>query len=164
MDRSVVSAAAYLKAMPADRYALVEAVRRAILDHLPDGYVEILQYGMIGYAVPLALYPPGYHARRGEPLPYAALGSQKRHIAVHLMGIYADPYGQAWLRAAWARAGKRLDMGKGCVRFRGIDDVPIDALGAAIARLPIADYVKLYEAGRASRRAGARSKAASWSM
>jgi len=91
MDRSVVSAAAYLKAMPADRYALVEAVRRAILDHLPDGYVEILQYGMIGYAVPLALYPPGYHARRGEPLPYAALGSQKRHIAVHLMGIYAGP-------------------------------------------------------------------------
>jgi hypothetical protein len=164
MGDASTSVAGYLKGLPVERRALVEAVRRTILDHLPEGYVEVMQYGMIGYAVPIALYPAGYHARRGEPLPYVALGNQKHHVAVHLFGLYADPKGEAWLRATWARTGKRLDMGKGCVRFRSLDDVPVDALGAAVARLPVRDFIDLYEAGRASRRSGTRNKAASRSM
>ena len=135
---------AYLAELPAERREAVEAVRRVILENLPDGFVEGMQYGMIGYYVPLERYPETYN---GQPLGVAALASQKRYLALYLMGIYADG-DAAWFRERWTAAGKKLDMGKSCVRFRRLEDVPLDVVGEAIARTSVEDFIALYERSR----------------
>src|ERR1043166_6063897 len=106
----------YLKALPEDRRAAISAVRDVILANLSKGYAECMQYGMIGYVVPHSLYPAGYHCRPSEPLTYAMLGSQKNHMALYLMCAYGDPKTNEWFRKAYAATGKKLDMGKACVR------------------------------------------------
>jgi len=135
----------YLDSLPADRRAAITAVRRVILKNLPKGYQEAMQYGMIGYSVPLKLYPPGYHCKKDEPLPYAALASQKNHMALYLCTVYGDKKTAGWFRKAVMAAGKKLDMGKSCVRFRKIDDLPLDVIGKAIARTSVKDLIKHYE-------------------
>ncbi len=136
---------AYLDELPTDRRATVESVRRVILEHLPEGFEEGMQYGMIGYYVPLSRYPDTYN---GEPLGIAALANQKRYISLYLMGIYANDADAWWFREQWTLSGKRLDMGKSCVRFKKLDDVPLDVVGAAIARVSVADFIADYERGR----------------
>ena len=120
-------------------------MRSAILDSLPDGYAEEMRWGMISYEVPLAIQPDTYN---GKPLMYAALASQKRHMAVYLSGVYADPEARADFERAYRASGKRFDMGKSCVRFRRLGDLPLDVIGDAIARYPIEDFVDLYHRGR----------------
>ena len=93
-------------------------MREVILAHLPEGYEEMMQYGMIGYVVPHSLYPAGYHCDPKQPLPFAHLGSQKNHMALYLMCVYLDSPIADWFRSAWAASGKKLDMGKACVRFK----------------------------------------------
>jgi hypothetical protein len=137
---------AYLDELPGDRRATVEAVRAVILEHLPAGFEEGMQYGMIGYYVPLARYPTTYN---GEPLGIAALANQKRYISLYLMGIYANDADAWWFREQWTLSGKRLDMGKSCVRFKNLDDVPLDVVGAAIARVSVDDFIADYERARA---------------
>jgi hypothetical protein len=137
----------YLGELPGDRRATVEAVRAVILEHLPNGFEEGMQYGMIGYYVPLARYPDTYN---GEPLGIAALANQKRYISLYLMGIYANEADAWWFREQWTLSGKRLDMGKSCVRFKSLDDVPLDVVGAAIARVSVDDFIADYEQARAS--------------
>jgi hypothetical protein len=100
---------------------------------------------MVAWYVPLERYPDTYN---GQPLAFASLASQKRHMALYLMGVYGDE-SQAWLRERWAEAGKKLDMGKSCVRFRRLDDLPLAAVGEAIARTPVEDFVAAYERSRA---------------
>ncbi len=137
----------YLKSLPDDRRRALEAVRRVIRKNLPKGYAEGIQYGMIGYYVPHSLYPDGYHCDPSQPLPYASLASQKKHMAVYMMGLYGDLRQDAWFRKAWAKAtDARLDMGKCCVRFRKLEDLPLDVIGEAIARFPCKDYIERYEA------------------
>ena len=135
----------YLAGLPDDRREPIAAVRAAILEHLPPGYEEQMQYGMISYVVPLDRYPETYN---GEPLAIASLASQKRYMSLYLMGVYGDE-GQDWLRRRWAESGKKLDMGKSCVRFRRLDDLPLDVVGEAIARTPVEDLVAAYERSRA---------------
>jgi hypothetical protein len=135
----------YLAEQPADRRATLEAVRGVILDHLPPGFVEGMQYGMIGYFVPLDRYPDTYN---GQPLGIAALANQKRYLSLYLMGIYADDDEASWFRARWNESGKRLDMGKSCVRFRTLDDVPLGVVGEAIARTSVDDFIAHYERAR----------------
>jgi hypothetical protein len=135
----------YLEGLPADRREDIGAVRKVILANLPKGYEECMSYGMIGYVVPHSLYPPGYHCDPKLPLPYAILGSQKNHMALHLMTVYGDPIMEKWFRNAWSAAGKKLDMGKACVRFKKIEDVPLDVVGRLIARVPVKDYIALME-------------------
>ena len=134
----------YLAALPDDRRAAIEAVRKVIRKNLPKGYEEGMQYGMIGYHVPHKLYPPGYHCDPKQPLPFAALASQKNYMSVYLM-CYMDEKMDKWLRAAWAKSGKKLDMGKSCIRFKKVDDLALDIIGEAIARVPPAEYIELYE-------------------
>jgi hypothetical protein len=134
----------YLDSLPADRRKELEAVRKVIRKHLPKGYVECM-YGMIGYAVPLKLYPPGYHCTPNTPLPYAGLASQKNFISVYLCSIYWDKGSDSWFRKALKASGKKLDMGKSCIRFRRAADLPLDLIGKAVARFPVADFIKLYE-------------------
>ncbi len=136
----------YLADLPADRREVLEAVRAVILKNLPKGYAEGMQYGMIGYFVPHSVYPPGYHCDPKQPLPFAGLASQKNHMAIYLMCVYGDREHEAWFRDAWAKTGKKLDMGKSCVRFRKIDDLALDVLGKAIKRVPPKKFIKLYEA------------------
>jgi hypothetical protein len=136
----------YLAELPADRRAALEAVRKVIRKNLDKGYAEGMQYGMIGYYVPHKVYPPGYHCDPKQPLPFAGLASQKNHMSVYLMCLYGNSENEAWFRKEWAKTGKKLDMGKACIRFRKLEDLPLDVIGQAVARVPAKDYVAYYEA------------------
>jgi len=135
----------YLQALPVDRQAAMRAVRDVILANLPKGYEECMNYGMIGYVVPHSFYPAGYHCDPKQPLPFACLGSQKNHMAIYLMNVYGDPATEAWFRKAWQASGKKLDMGKSCVRFKKLEDVPLDVIGQVIARTPVKNYIARVE-------------------
>ncbi len=136
---------AYLESLPEPRRTAIFAVRQAILANLPKGYEERMQYGMISYVVPHSLYPAGYHCNPKLPLTYASLGSQKNHMAIYLMCAYGDAATERWLRDAYKAAGKKLDMGKACVRFRKLEDVPLEVIGQAIARVSVRDYIARVE-------------------
>jgi hypothetical protein len=135
---------AYLAELPGERREAIEAVRRVILDNLPDGFVEGMQYGMIGYFVPLERYPETYN---GEPLSVAGLASQKRYMSLYLMCVYADD-DVSWFEERWTATGRTLDMGKSCVRFRRLEDVALDVVGEAIARTSVDDFIAQYERSR----------------
>jgi len=132
----------YLDELPEDRRQALTAVRKVVLDHLPAGFEEVMQYGMISYVVPLDRFPSTYN---GQPLAVASLASQKRHMALYLMGIYGDEDNQTWLRQQWATTGKKLDMGKSCLRFRSLDDLALAVVGEAIARTSVADLIDQHD-------------------
>ena len=155
MQSKATSVAEYLSELPGDRREAIEAVRAVILKNLPKGYEEGVQYGMIGYYVPHSVYPAGYHCDPKQPLPFAGLASQKNHMSLYLMCIYGDPENEAWFRAAWAKTGKKLDMGKSCVRFKKIDDVPLKVIGEAIRRVPAKKFIEHYESAIKSAGKGA---------
>ncbi len=138
-DRPINPAVAeYLAALPPERRDALEAIRAVILERLPPGYEESFGYGMLVYQVPLAVYPDTYN---GQPFMYAALASQKQHISLYLMAVYGDDGIRDRFLAAWRASGHRLDMGKSCVRFRRLDDVPLDVVGDAIAAVPMDRFV-----------------------
>jgi hypothetical protein len=147
MQSDAATVEQYLAELPDDRRPAIEAVRHVVLTNLPRGFVEGMQYGMIGYYIPLERYPDTYN---GQPLGIASLANQKRYMAVYLMGIYANDYDARWFKERWEATGKRLDMGKSCVRFRKLDDVPLDVLGEAIARTSAEDFIAAYETARAA--------------
>ncbi|MHC4274611.1 MAG: DUF1801 domain-containing protein [Planctomycetota bacterium] len=137
--------AQYLKALPKDRRDALQAVRKVILDNLDAGYAEIFQNGAIGYVVPHSVFPPGYHCDPSQPLPYVGLASQKNYMAVYLFCVYGSESEQRWFREAWTKTGKKLDMGKSCVRFKKLDDVALDVIGKAIKRTPAKKFIAYYE-------------------
>jgi hypothetical protein len=137
--------AEYLAGLPAERRAVVAKVRGLIRRHLPRGYRECVRWGMLSYEIPLSRYPETYN---GQPLAYVALAAQKNHCALYLMGTYADGQQSARLAAAFKKAGKRVDMGKSCLRFRSLDDLPLAAIGETIASTSPERFIALYEAGR----------------
>ena len=139
----------YLSELDDGRRGAIAAVRGVILDNLPGGYEEAIQFGMITYVVPFSVLADTYN---GQPLMYAALASQKRHMAVYLTNVYADGSVEAWFRERYLATGKRLDMGKSCVRFRKLDDLPLELVGEAIAKTPIAEFVEIYKASRQGRK------------
>ncbi|MFK7739809.1 MAG: DUF1801 domain-containing protein [Planctomycetota bacterium] len=141
--------AQYLKELPEDRRKAITAVRKVFLAQLDDGFAEGMQYGMIGYHVPHKVFPDGYHCDPKQPLPYAALASQKNHMSIYLFGIYVDPSDVAWFEKAWLAAGKKLDMGKSCIRFKSVDDLALDVLAEALERMPSPRFIAAYEASRA---------------
>ena len=136
----------YLAELPEDRRAVVSAVRDVVLRNLPEGYQESMAFGMIGYGIPLERYPDTYN---GQPLSYAALAAQKNYYALYLLGAYQDSEQERQLREAFQAAGKKLDMGKSCVRFKKLDDLPLDAIGRFIASTPPEAFIAHYEAARA---------------
>ena len=135
----------YMAQLPADRRETIAAVRDCVNANLPDGFVEGIQYGMIGWYVPLDRYPDTYN---GQPLGVAALAAQKSHNALYLMTVYGDPALETWFTKAFAKAGKKLDMGKSCVRFKSADDLPLDAIGRLVAEVPPERLIAAYEASR----------------
>ena len=140
----------YLSSLSEERREVLQTVRQAILQNLPQGYEEGIQYGMIGYYVPHQIYPAGYHADPRQPVPFAGLASQKNHMAIYLMSVYADPELECWFREAWINAGKKLDMGKSCVRFKKLDAVPLDVIAETVRRVPVSDFIDQYESSRVS--------------
>jgi hypothetical protein len=149
MARSAASTVdEYLAELPEDRRAAISTVRDAVLRHLPDGYREGMAWGMIGYCIPLETYPKTYN---GQPLSFVALAAQKGYNALYLTCVYGDAERERRLREAFQAAGKKLDMGKSCIRFKSPDDLPLNAIGALIADTPPQALIARHEAvhGRA---------------
>jgi hypothetical protein len=139
----------YLNSLPENRREPIRTVRQIILDNLPEGFEEVMNWGMITYQVPLSAYPDTYN---GQPLMYAALASQKNHMAVYLMSIYAAEDSRVNFEKAYQRTGKRLDAGKSCVRFRKLDDLPLPLIGESIASMSMNDVIQMYEKSRSPRK------------
>ena len=135
----------YLAELPPERGALVSRLRDLVNANLPGGYVERMSWGMIGWEVPLDRYPDTYN---GQPLVYAALAAQKNHTALYLNCIYASAERTDRMKQAWAAAGKKLDMGKSCLRFKREDQIAEDVLAEAIRSVPVETFIAEYEAGR----------------
>jgi uncharacterized protein YdhG (YjbR/CyaY superfamily) len=134
----------YLQVLPEDRRAVVAAVREVIVKNLPKGYCETFAYGMPTYVVPLEVYPDTYNK---QPLCYAAVAAQKNHFAVYLMcGMH--PKIHKVLQDGFKKAGKKLDMGKSCVRFKKLEDLPLDVIGNVVASVPMKKYLEFYEESR----------------
>lgn len=146
MQSNAATVDEYLQSLPPDRRAAIAAVRQAILDNKDADIEEGMQYGMIGYYVPHRVFPRGYHCDPSQPVPYASIASQKNHMAVYLMCVYGSEAMEQRLREGFAKAGKRLDMGKSCLRFKRIEDISLDAIGDVIRRASAAKYLESYVA------------------
>ena len=145
MQSSAKTVQEYLNELPTNRREAISAVRGVILANLPKGYEECMSYGMVGYVVPHSIYPKRYQCNPKVPLPFVNLGSQKNHMALHLMCCYCDPKLKAWFEKAWKDAGKQFDMGGGCVRFKKLEDVPLEVIGQLVASLPVDVYIRRIE-------------------
>ena len=131
--------------MPEDRRAAISAVRQVVLENLPQGYEEMMQFGMIGYVIPLERYPVTYN---GQALQYAVRASQKNYMSLYLRNVYSDEAVEIWFVDRYKDSGKRLDMGKACVRFKSLQDLSIDLVGEAIALTPVDRFIERYEMSR----------------
>ena len=140
----------YLEELSPERREQIEAVRAVILENLPEGYEEVINWGMITYQVPLEVYPDTYNKK---PLMYAALASQKNHMAVYLTGIYMDDEAREEFETAYRATGKRYDVGKSCVRFRKLDNLPLPLIGESIAAMPMDEYIERVKAVHSPRKA-----------
>jgi hypothetical protein len=165
MQSKATTVDGYLRSLPEDRRAAISAVREVILKNLDASYEEGIQYGIIGYYVPHRVYPKGYHCDPRQPLPFAHIASQKNYMSLYLMCVYGgcgeDSSGDQharWFREAWAKTGKKLDMGKACIRFKKLDDLPLDVIGEAIRRVPAAKYIEFCDAAQARERKPAERK------
>lgn len=149
MRSSASTVEEYLAELPEERREAIEAVRHVILKNLPEDYEEVMNWGMITYQVPLEIYPDTYNKK---PLIYAALAAQKNHMAVYLTAIYMDEGKSREFEAAYKATGKRYDVGKSCVRFRELVDLPLELIGESIASLPVSEFVvRVKEAGSVRR-------------
>ncbi len=142
---------AYLASLPADRREAIEAVRDVVLKNLPKGYVEGVAYGMLGYVVPLEVYPDTYNR---QPLVYAALASHKSYMTLYLNSIYTVDGAAEEFEQAYRATGKRYDVGKSCVRFRKLDDLPLPLIGKTIKATPVKRFVEIAEAAREASKGG----------
>ena len=136
----------YLSELPPERSEPIKKLRNAVLKNLPEGFKEEMNYGMIGYVVPHSIYPDGYHCDPKLPLPFACIASQKNFIAFYHMGIYADAKLLDWFLKEYPKHTKqKLDMGKSCIRFKKLDQIPYDLIGELISRIKAKDWIKIYE-------------------
>jgi hypothetical protein len=145
MQSKAATVEQYLSELPEERRAAIEAVRQVILKNLDKDFEEGIQYGMIGYYVPHRVYPAGYHCDPKQPLPFAGLGSQKNYMSLYLMCVYGQASQREWFEQAWAKAGKKLNMGKSCVRFKRLDELALDVIAEAIRRVSAKRYIEICE-------------------
>jgi hypothetical protein len=145
VSSAVTTVKDYLAELPEENRKTIEAVHKVLRKNMPKGYVEQMQYGMITYAVPLKRFAETYN---GQPLGYVSVAAQKNHYAVYLMGIYGDERLRKWFESEYKKSSKRLDVGKCCVRFKRLEDLPLDVVGEAVSKMPVDDFVALYEKAR----------------
>ncbi|TYP94092.1 protein of unknown function (DU1801) [Fodinibius salinus] len=135
----------YIQELPEFRRETIEKIRELILNNLPDGYEETMNWGMISYEIPLETYPDTYN---NQPLNYLGLAAQKKHNALYLMSVYQDEELQDWLEEQFEEANKPMDMGRSCLRFQNINDLPLDAIATIIAKHTPEDFIAAYEETR----------------
>lgn len=136
----------YLSEVPEDRKEVMEKLRKTILENLPAGFEEAMSYGMIGYVVPHSIYPPGYHCKPEEPLPFISIASQKNFIAFYHMGIYMCPDVLAWFQEEYPKhVSTKLDMGKSCIRFKKPASIPYELIGELCQKISLEHYLNTYK-------------------
>lgn len=147
MQSKAVNPDKYMAELPADRVEAMSKLRDAIRKNLPKGFEETMQYGMLSYVVPHSLYPAGYHCKPTDALPFISLASQKNNISFYHMGLYAMPELMSWFTTEYPKHSKaKLDMGKSCVRFKKMDDIPFKLIGELVKKVKVKDWVSHYEA------------------
>jgi hypothetical protein len=136
----------YLNHLVTERIEPMLKIRQSILNNLPKGFEECINYGMLGYVIPHSIYPAGYHCDPKLPLPFMGLASQKSHIGFYHMGIYADDTLLNWFQDEYAKTCKyKLDMGKSCIRFKKMEDIPFDLIGELVRKVLVQDWISIYE-------------------
>jgi uncharacterized protein YdhG (YjbR/CyaY superfamily) len=136
----------YIKEVKPEHKEAVVKLRETILKNLPKGFKEVISYGMIGYVVPQDIYPPGYHCNPKLPLGFANIASQKNYIALHHMGLYANPQLLTWFTTEYPKhSSVKLDIGKGCIRFKKVENIPYKLIGELMKKLSVDDWIKIYE-------------------
>lgn len=136
----------YIDQLPPERQAVMEKLRQVITDNLPADFTETMNYGMIGYVVPHSVYPAGYHVNPKLPLPFVNIASQKNFVGLYHMGIYANPELLEWFVNEYPKHSKRkLDMGKSCIRFKKMDDIPYELIGELISKMTVQEWIDIYE-------------------
>ena len=142
VQSSATTVSAYLSTLEPERRRIIASVRKALRSHIPKGYVETMNWGMICYEIPLRRHPDTYN---GKPLLYVALAAQKNNFALYLRCGYGDASLMTWLRNAYAKAGLKLDMGQSCVRFKRLEDLPLDAIGELVGRVSVDEFIRRHE-------------------
>lgn len=146
MQSKVKTVDEYFEELPSERKEAFSKLRDTVIKNIPKGFHEEMNYGMIGYVVPHSLYPDGYHCDPKVPLPFACIASQKNFIALYHMGIYADQKILKWFEKEYAAQAKyKLDMGKSCIRFKKLDDIPYKLIGELMKKFSVKDWIALYE-------------------
>jgi uncharacterized protein YdhG (YjbR/CyaY superfamily) len=146
MTSEAKTPAQYIKELPADRKEAVSELRNAVLKNIPEGFTEVMSYGMLGYVVPHEIYPAGYHCNPKLPLPFVAIASQKNFIAFYHMGIYANPKLLRWFVEEYPKHSEaKLDMGKSCVRFKKPEHIPYKLIGELMKKMSVENWVEVYE-------------------
>ena len=136
----------YIKQLPEERRIVIQKIRDSILKNIPKGFEETMSYGMLGYVVPHTLYPPGYHCTPKLPLPFLNIASQKNFVAVYHMGIYAEKDLYEWFTKEFPKYTKhKLDMGKSCIRFKYMDDIPFELIVELVKKMTVEEWIEVYE-------------------
>ncbi len=136
----------YIDQLTNDRKEIILKIRKVILDNLPEGFVECINYKMIGYVVPHSLYPKGYHCDPKLPLPFINLASQKGHIALYHMGMYGNPELKSWFETKYTvETGRKVNSGKSCMRYKKEEDVPYELIGELVAKITVENWINIYE-------------------
>lgn len=135
-----------LKNVSKERFESFNKLHNVIVEHLPDGFEAAISYGGLGYVIPHSIYPNGYHCKPSEPLPFAGIASQKHSINFYHMGMYSDPNLLEWFVNEFPKhCNQKLDMGKSCIRFKKIDEIPFDLIGELMTKMSVKDWIRLYE-------------------
>lgn len=146
MQSNALTPNQYISELPEDRRIVMEKLRKVVLDSIPAEFKEVMSYGMLGYCVPHEIYPKGYHCTPKDPLPFFAMASQKNSINIYHMMLYADKDLHDWFVAEYPKHCKsKLDMGKSCIRFKKLDDIPYDLIGELMSKVTVNQWIERYE-------------------
>ena len=146
MQSKAINPEQYIAELPYDRREAVQKLRKILLKNIPKGFEETMGYGNLGFVVPHSIYPNGYHCDPKQPLPFIGIASQKNFISLHHLGLYFDENLVNWFSSEYATHSKnKLDMGKGCVRFKKINDIPLDLIGELASKISVESYIETYE-------------------
>jgi uncharacterized protein YdhG (YjbR/CyaY superfamily) len=149
MQSKATSPQEYLDSLPSERKKAMSELRKEILKNLPKGFSEVMSYGMLGYVVPHSIYPDGYHCDPKQPLPFMCIASQKDFVAVYHMGVYANKRLMDWFTHEYAKQVKgKLDMGKSCIRFKKMDQIPYNLIGELASKITVKEWIDMYEKAR----------------
>jgi len=146
MQSTATSVDQYIDELPEERKEVISKLRETVLNNLPDGYKECMNYGMIGYVVPHSIYPDGYHCDTALPLPFINIASQKNHIGFYHLGIYSDDDLLNWFTEEYKnKVPTKLDMGKSCIRFKNPRNIPFELLGELVSKVSVNSWIETYE-------------------